>query len=129
MLNVTVAHIHTASLCPLGVTEAHPSSFPGDLGRLPCSIHHSDVHTLYPNALDSHPPYAVIIPAGDAAVQEWAARWRARRCGRWAWRLQPAGRMGQTMPEPAEQSDQCLRGKGGSEIKPCDKNHSTWRLR
>lgn len=58
----------------------------------------------------SHLPYAVIIPAaGEGAVQEGAARWRARWCGWWAWRLQPAGRVNQAVPEPAEQSDQGLR--------------------
>lgn len=97
-LNVTAAD--TDHHLPLHWQSLSPEC---DRGPETPRIDHNDVHT-------HHPPYAVIIPAaGEGAVQEGAARWRARWCGRRAWRLQPTGRMHQPVPEPAEQSDQGLK--------------------
>lgn len=67
-----------------------------------------------------HPPYAVILPvAGEAAVQEEAAGGRAGRGGRWAGGLQPAGRVSQPVPQPAQQGKQGLWGQGqGRQVRP-----------
>ena len=80
----------------------------------------SDLLSPTPGVLSSHPPYAVVIPvAGEAAVQEEAAGWRAGRGGWGALGLQPSGGVSQPVPEPAQQGKQGLRGQGrGKQGRP-----------